>query len=199
MRVLLTGFEAFGGQKINPSAELIRDLSWLEIRDHQLHSKLLPVDYKTAWPRLLQALRDARPDVVIALGQAGGRAAVSIERVAINCMQTREHGDPQPGEKILADGPDALFATLPIDEMLNAGVRSGIKTEISNSAGTYLCNYVMYRLLTHFRYSSTRSGFIHVPYLPEQIDPQKPQPSMPLLDLKKALGPIIVASVGWAR
>jgi pyroglutamyl-peptidase len=195
MRILLTGFEAFGGQKINPSSELIRDLTWLGILDQQIHSCLLPVNYETAWPKLQSAIQNSQPDLVVALGQAGGRAAISLERIAINCMQSREHGDPKPGEKIINDGPDGLFSTLPVQSMLEAGLNSGVPTEISNSAGTYLCNYVMYRLLIHFQSSTTHAGFIHVPYLPEQVSSSKPEASMSLDDMKKALGAMLNAAV----
>ena len=206
-KVLITGFEPFHGEKINPSAELIRDLSWANtaLSDCEVESVLLPVDFDKTWPALLNKLSEFKPDVIVELGQAGGRSAVSIERIAINWQQ--EKGDTGAvgsnrqaatiGKKIVESGPDAIFSRLPIEAMLSAGRATGVPCEISNSAGTFLCNYVFYRVLEHNRFSARKSGFIHLPFLPEQASGRNPEPvSMKLTDMRLALAAILQALVG---
>ncbi len=197
-RVLITGFEPFNGARLNPSAELIRDLKWLSL-NAELSSVLLPVDYKAAWPTLEARLTEIKPDVIIQLGQASGRSAVSLERVAINWKQEKggdTGGDEQvngssPGEKIVLGAPDAIFSTLPLDKMLSAGIATNVRSEISNSAGTYLCNYVFFKTMLTYRFSPRLAGFIHLPLLPEQVDADSEKSTMRLADMKKCLSAMI--------
>jgi pyroglutamyl-peptidase len=202
-RLLITGFEPFHGARVNPSAELIRDLSWLTA-EAEVTSCLIPVDYKTAWPVLKEAIHTSKPDLIVQLGQASGRSSISLERIAINWKQERgadtgavgeQSKDISVGEKIAEDGPDGIFSTFPIDAMLKAGKQSGVACEISNSAGTFLCNYVFYKTLLEFRFSSRRIGFIHLPLLPEQLEAGVVKPTMSLGQMKKCLNAMISVAV----
>jgi pyroglutamyl-peptidase len=205
-RVLITGFEPFHGAKTNPSAKLVEDIKWLKIDPAKvdLSTLLLPVDYKTTWNVLHEKLKTYSPDVCISLGQAGGRESISLERIAINWKQdlgadtgavgegSREY---EIGKKIYQDGADGIFSSLPLAKMLKVGREIGTKCEITNSAGTFLCNYVFYKTLHQFKFSSRRAGFIHLPLLPEQIKAESPKPSMALDEMKKYLDPIIQAAM----
>ncbi len=170
MRVLLTGFEAFNHNALNPSQELLKSLSEMQKALPRLviSGVVLPVTFKEAFEKAKEQVLRFNPDAVLSLGLAGGRAKMSLERIAINCIDAEipDNIGAQPRDlKIEASGPAAYFSTLPLRQMLEA--MSAVPSEISNSAGTYVCNYLMYRLLHEFNYTSRMSGFLHLPYSSE--------------------------------
>ena len=170
--VLLTGFEPFGGETINPSWELARSLDGQLIAGHRVQARLLPCVFGEALSALNAALAETRPELVLALGQAGGRTELSLERVAINVDDARiaDNAGAQPiDEPVVADAPAAYFTTLPIKAIV-AGLRAaGYPAGVSQTAGTFVCNHVFYGLQHALRERpEVRSGFMHIPYLPEQ-------------------------------
>lgn len=171
MTILLTGFEPFGGEAINPSWELARALDGQRIGGCVVHARRLPCVFGEA-PRLLAAaLTELRPTLVLALGQAGGRSELSLERVAINVDDARiaDNAGARPVDEPVIDGaPAAYFTTLPIKAMV-AGLRAaGHPAGVSQTAGTFVCNHVFFALQHALRDDPARSGFMHIPYLPEQ-------------------------------
>ncbi|WP_434654900.1 pyroglutamyl-peptidase I [Chromobacterium violaceum] len=166
--VLLTGFEPFGGETVNPSWEAARQLDGETIAGARVHARLLPCVFGAALDELYRQLDALRPDVTIAVGQAGGRPDIAVERVAINVDDARfpDNAGRQPiDEPVVANGPAAYFSTLPIKAIV-AGLRErGLPATVSQSAGTFVCNHVMYGLLHR---GGPRAGFIHLPFLPEQ-------------------------------
>ncbi len=179
MKILVTGFEPFNGGTVNPSKQIVHHL---EAPDGvTLIKAILPVEFKKATVQLRELLREQLPDVVLSIGQAGGRAEISVERVAINIDSVKSSngrkllpdnaGDMPVDEPIEDKGAPAYFSTLPIWQIVEAIQNKGIPAGISNSAGTYVCNHVMYESLHQaaVMYPKMKSGFIHVPFLPEQI------------------------------
>ncbi len=189
--VLLTGFTPFGGERINPSWEAVRQLDGARIDGHHVIARQLPTAFGTSLQTLHEALHSCDPALVIAVGLAGGRAQVSLERVAINLVDARiaDNQGAQPIDtRVIDDGPDAFFATLPLKSMLQALRRDGIPASISYSAGTYVCNYAFYALMHALRASPTViGGFVHVPYLPQQAAGHPDAPSMSLQTMVRAL------------
>jgi pyroglutamyl-peptidase len=185
-KILLTGFEPFGGETINPAWEIARALQGERIADAEVMAHCLPCVFGTALQSLQAALQQHEPVLVLALGQAAGRNCLSLERVAINVDDARipDNAGHQPiDEPVLAQGPAAYFTSLPIKSMV-AGLRAaGHPAEISQSAGTFVCNHVFYGLQHQLRGQSARSGFLHVPLLPEQACRAAPQPSMSLASM----------------
>ncbi|KUM01629.1 pyroglutamyl-peptidase I [Chromobacterium subtsugae] len=185
--VLLTGFEPFGGETVNPSWEAVRRLDGAELGGARVFARRLPCVFGAALAALDSHLAELRPELAIAVGQAGGRPDITVERVAINVDDARiaDNAGRQPiDQPIAADGPAAYFATLPIKAIV-AGLRAqGIPASVSQTAGTFVCNHVMYGLL-HRRVP--RAGFIHIPYLPEQAAGHPGAPSMALDDCVAAL------------
>lgn len=190
-RILITGFAPFGGETVNPSWEVVRSLHGRRIGGHRVEARELPTEFAGSLRLLKKALREIRPAIVLGVGQAGGRDRLSIERVAINLNDARipDNADAQPvDEPVIAGGPAAYFCTLPIKAMLAAIEAGGIPAEISNSAGTYVCNHVAYAMahLTAGR-RSTRCGFIHIPYAPAQAARHRGAPSMHPDDVRTGL------------
>lgn len=170
--LLLTGFEPFGGEPINPSWELARALDGQQIAGATVVARRLPCVFGAALSLLEQAIAETRPVIVLALGQAGGRSELSLERIAINVDDARiaDNAGAQPvDEPVITAAPAAYFTTLPIKAMV-AGLRSaGYPAGISQTAGTFVCNHVFYGLQHGLRQRpEVRSGFMHIPYLPEQ-------------------------------
>lgn len=171
--VLLTGFEPFDGEIINPSWEMVKQLHAQHFSGAEIIACQLPCVFGRSIDVLNAAIDRYQPAVVLAVGQAGGRQRLSVERVAINVIDARiaDNNGQQPiDQRIVADGPAAYFATLPIKGMVRAMLDQGIPAEVSQTAGTFVCNQVMYGLLhrlAHEHYP-VRGGFIHVPYLPQQ-------------------------------
>ncbi len=189
--VLLTGFAPFGGEAINPSWQAVSALDGLRLRGHRILARELPVEFGSALRALRAALRETAPSLVLCVGQAGGRAQVSIERVAINIDDARipDNADASPIDtSIVAGGPAAYFATLPIKAMLADLHAAGIPAEVSQTAGTYVCNHVFYGLMHALRGKPRiRGGFIHIPYSPEQAARHPGAPSLPVETVVAAL------------
>ncbi len=173
MKVLITYFEPFGGHALNASAEAVKRLP-ATIGGQRIITVAIPTVFGKSIEVLRCAIDEHRPDVVICVGQAGSRSGITPERVAINLMDARmpDNAGNQPQDKpIEPDGPAAYFSTLPIRAMVEAMSSAGILASISNTAGTYVCNQLMYGLLhlQHTHYPNMRAGFIHVPCLSEQV------------------------------
>lgn len=174
-RVLLTGFEAFGddpsGQGLNPSALAAQALHEQQIAGHQVVAAVLPCVFGASVKVLKDLIREHRPSMVICLGQAGGRAGISLERVAINlddAPMPDNAGTVRLNTRVVPQGPTAYFSTLPIRAMLEALQHEGLPCELSSSAGHFVCNHVFYALMHTLRKNKVPSGFVHLPYLPEQ-------------------------------
>jgi len=187
--VLVTGFEPFGGEAINPSWMAAQALHGRTVAGHRLIGAQLP----TVFSRSIEVLRDLlhrhRPALVVCTGQAAGRAALSLERIAINVADARipdNDGEQPVDTPVAAGGPAAYFTSMPIKAMLAALLAEGINAEVSQTAGTFVCNHVFYGLMhelaTRHDLARTRGGFIHVPWLPGQG-----QPSMRLDEIVQGL------------
>ncbi len=187
--VLLTGFDPFGGESRNPSWLAVKAIQGRRIGGHKVVAAQLPTVFGDSLAELARLLREHRPALVICVGQAGGRAAISLERIAINVNDARiaDNAAAQPVDTpVVAGGPAAYFTTLPIKAMLLALQREGIAAEVSQTAGTFVCNHVFYGLMhqlaTRRGFKRVRGGFVHVPWLPEQG-----QPSMSTDELVRGL------------
>jgi len=187
--ILITGFDAFGGAELNPSWLAVKALQGRQILGHKVVAARLPTVYGESLRSLNQLLRLHRPALVVCVGQAGGRAAISLERVAINVDDApiADNAGAQPVDLSVVPGaPAAYFSTLPIKAMLVALQREGLPAEVSQTAGTFVCNHVffglMHTLANHRLLRRTIGGFVHVPWLPEQG-----APNMPLEDVVRGL------------
>lgn len=172
-RILLTGFEPFNGARINPSQQVVDALAEERIEEAYIVSRVLPCVFGEAVRRLQEAIDEERPDVVICLGQAGGRPDITPERIAINIDDAPipdNQGNQPIDQPIVSDGPPAYWSKLPIKRIVAELRKLGISASVSNTAGTYVCNHLFYGLmhLIHTRYPQIRGGFIHIPFLPEQ-------------------------------
>ena len=191
--VLLTGFEPFDGAAINPSWEAVRQLDGWSGDGFCVVARQLPCVFGRAAEAMRAAVDAVRPDVAIAVGQAGGRPELSIERIAINVDDARipDNAGRQPVDQpVVASGPAAYFTTLPIKAMAAAIREQGIKAGVSQTAGTFVCNHVFYALMHHLRgrAGAAKAGFIHVPFLPEQAARQAaPAPAMTLDEIVAGL------------
>ena len=170
--ILVTGFEPFNGDKLNPSWLIAQQLHGELIHGAAVRALQLPTVFDQALAVLREALRRQRPSLVLALGLAGGRAALSLERVAINVNDARipDNAAAQPIDTpVLAGAPAAYFSTLPIKAMAVALRGADVPAEVSQTAGTFVCNHVFFGLMhTLRRRKGVRAGFMHVPYLPQQ-------------------------------
>jgi len=182
--ILLTGFEPFGGETINPSWELARALDGETIAGHKIVAIQLPCVFGASVKTVQDAIATLDPVLVLAIGQAGDRSHMSLERVAINIDDARipDNAGAQPVDTAIVPGaPSAYFSSLPIKPMLDALRLAGIPAEISQSAGTYVCNHVFYGLMHALdERTGTRGGFLHIPYLPEQAVRHAGAPSLSL-------------------
>lgn len=190
--VLITAFEPFEGETINPSWEAVRQLDGKVIGGAKVVARQLPVVFGHALEKLWQAMDEIQPQRILAVGQAGGRSDFSVERVAINVDDARipDNQNNQPvDEPVINDGPAAYFSTLPIKAIVAAVREAGIPASVSQTAGTFVCNHVMYGLLhrLHTRENAARGGFIHLPYLPEQAVKHPGAPSMAAASVIQAL------------
>lgn len=199
MKILVTGFDPFGGETINPAIEAVKRLP-----DIILDAKIIKLEIPTVFHTSLQVIKEAinqhDPDVILSIGQAGGRTDLTIERIGINCDDARipdNKGNQMVDEPVFADGPAAYFVNLPIKAMVNHIQASGIPASVSNSAGTFVCNHVTYgvRHMIETAYQGKRSGFIHIPYLPSQVIDKKGQPSMDLATIVEGLTKAIEAII----
>lgn len=184
-RVLVTGFEPFEQDTVNPSWEVARALHGAVIEGAEVHAVQLPCVFGRAIERLDQALADVQPTLVIGLGLAGGRAEWTPERVAINVDDARipDNAGGQPIDApVVMDAPAAYFSTLPIKAIVHALRDAGVPASVSQTAGTFVCNHVFYAAMhaAARRGGAMRAGFIHIPYLPEQAARHDGAPSLPL-------------------
>jgi len=186
---LLTGFEPFDGDSVNPSGEVAKQLDGRVIGDAVVRSVILPVQHEAARARVAPLLDAPELAALVHLGLAGGRARVSLERVAVNVMDYSRpdaHGQVLSGVACVDDGPAAYFSTLPLRALLAALTAEGIPATISNTAGTYLCNDISYTTLHALtcRGRSIPTGFIHLPYLPSMVSAhalEEPSRDLPLM------------------
>ncbi|CND99486.1 pyroglutamyl-peptidase I [Yersinia nurmii] len=181
--VLITGFEPFGGERVNPSWEVVKQLNDMQLSGVRVVAHQLPCAFGEALTSLNAAIDATQPALVLAIGQAGGRADITIERVAINVDDARiadNLGQQPVDQPIVPDGPAAYFTRLPIKAMVQGIREAGIPASVSQTAGTYVCNHVMYGLLhrLHQQDNEVKGGFIHIPYLPEQAVNHPGSPSM---------------------
>jgi len=177
-KILLTGFEPFGTASSNPSGEIVKQIS-----GDNIVTAILPVAYTQSAQQLLTLIAEHNPDVVICLGQAEGRAAITPEKVAINLDDARladNEGVLRNDVKILIDGPAAYFSTLPVKEIAEAIKAVGVSAAVSLSAGAFLCNHVFYVAQHKFLGTHVRSGFVHVPLMDSQAAEFPGLPTMPL-------------------
>jgi len=201
--VLVTGFEPFGGDARNPSWEICERLPG-SIAGLRVEVQRVPCEFLRSIQIVAEAIERHRPALVVCLGLAGGRSQLSVERVAINTDDARipdNAGERPIDEPIAPDGPPAYFATLPVKAMVAAMRKAGVPAEVSNSAGTYVCNHVMYGVL-HFIAASgkrARAGFIHVPYAEDQTLEKPGTPAMALATMVKGVEAAIAAAQATAR
>ena len=183
--VLITGFEPFGGEEINPSWEAVSRLPD-KIGDYSVSKLLIPVVFKEAADLIISVACDISPDAIISVGQAGGRDAITPEIIGINLRHGQipdNKGFKPEDEPIIQGGKAAYFSTLPVRKITEAIKNEGIPSRVSYSAGAYVCNDVLYTLLKHYNGSKTKVGFIHIPYSREQ----NKEPSMDLSLIIKGL------------
>ena len=191
MRILLTGFEPFGKATLNPSSEIVKQIS-----GDNIVTAILPVAYAQSAEKLLALIAEHNPDVVISLGQAEGRTHISPEQIAINLDDARladNEGVIRNEVPIIAGGPVAYESTLPIKEIVKAINDAGVPAAISLSAGAFLCNHVFYVAQDHFKGTKVRSGFVHVPLMDEQAGEFPGLPTMPLDQMVKAVRTMLEA------
>lgn len=197
--VLVTGFEPFDGEGLNPSWEICKALP-ASIGAARVHTLRVPTVFRAAIESVAAEVERLSPDVVLCLGQAGGRPALSVERVGINVDDARipDNAGAQPiDQPIAANGPAAYFATVPVKAMV-AGIReAGVPAAVSNSAGTFVCNHLLYGVLHYLAASgrAARAGFIHVPWLDTQAAGRAGAPSMALATMVRGVEAAVAAAV----
>ncbi len=191
MKILVTGFDPFGGEKINPAIESVKKLP-----DTILGAEIIKLEIPTVIGKSVEKIREKieeiNPDVVLSIGQAGGRPDITVERVGINCDDCRikdNEGNQPIDEEVVKGGPAAYFSTLPIKAMVENIKAHSIPASVSNTAGTFICNHVLYGVchIQATKYPKMRTGFIHIPFLPEQVIDKKSMPSMSLATITDAL------------
>lgn len=184
MKILITAFDPFGGDKTNPALEAVK-LMPATIAGAEIVRLEVPTVFHKSAQVLKEALEKERLDYVLSVGQAGGRFEMTPERVAINCDDARiadNEGNQPIDVPVQADGEAAYFSQLPVKAMVAAMREAGVPASLSNTAGTFVCNHLMYQglYLTHKEFKTTKAGFIHVPFLPEQVMNRPQTPSMSL-------------------
>ena len=219
-KLLLTAFTPFDGERINPALEAVK-----LVKDKIGNLEIVKLEVPTVFGKSIETVREAiereKPDFVLSIGQAGGRAEITPERVAINLNDARipdNEGNQPIDEPIFPDGENAYFSTLPVKAMVEAIRKEGLPSSLSNSAGTYVCNHLMYGVLYYLdknyslkkksfterdtssllfseeeSSSVVKAGFIHVPYIPEQVKDKKEMPALPLSDIVRGLEAAILA------
>ncbi|MBU8566235.1 pyroglutamyl-peptidase I [Virgibacillus pantothenticus] len=196
-KVLLTGFSAFLDNPINPTEEIAEKLDGEKIQDHEVVGRKLPVAFMQAGKQLISYIEEIEPDAIISLGLAAGRTAITPERIAINCNDgPKDNSGYQPnGEVIVDDGADGYFSTLPLQEIIATLHAEKLPAKVSNTAGTYVCNNVMYHALHFVKKQNlpTPAGFIHLP-ASHELALKKELPSWSQFDLINAVK-IIIASL----
>lgn len=199
MKVLVTGFDPFGGESINPAWEAVKVIKD-EIAGAEIVKMQIPTVVGKSIAKIHDKMTEINPDIVIAVGQAGGRFGVTPERVAINVTDARipdNEGNQPIDEPIFADGDAAYFSNLPVKAMVQEIKNAGYPSVLSNTAGTYICNHVMYGILYYIQkeFPNVRGGFIHVPYAASQVVNKPGTASMAIADITAALEAAIKAAV----
>jgi pyroglutamyl-peptidase len=172
--ILVTGFEAFGAHKSNPSEELAHAVDGRRIGEHVVRGVVLPVHHRDAATRVTELLAELNPDAIVHVGLAEARARLAVERVAVNVMDfslADNAGYQAAGEPCVVDGPAAYFATIPVREIVAALTAEDVPAYVSNTAGTYLCNQTLYSTLHTIACTGrrTRVGFMHLPLSPAMV------------------------------
>ena len=203
MKVLITGFDPFGGETMNPAWEAVKLLKD-EIGGAQIIKLQIPTVVGKSIQKIHEKMQEIHPDIVISVGQAGGRFGVTPERVAINVTDARipDNEGNQPNDvPIFEDGDTAYFSDLPVKAMVQAIKHAGYPSVLSNSAGTYICNHVMYGILYYIQkeFPGVRGGFIHVPYATAQVVDKPQTPSMSLADIAASLEAAVEAAVSCEK
>ncbi len=203
MKVLITGFDPFGGETMNPAWEAVKLLKD-EIGGAQIIKLQIPTVVGKSIQKIHEKMQEIHPDIVISVGQAGGRFGVTPERVAINVTDARipdNEGNQPIDVPIFEDGDTAYFSNLPVKAMVQAIKHAGYPSVLSNSAGTYICNHVMYGILYCIQkeFPGVRGGFIHVPYATAQVVDKPQTPSMSLADIAASLEAAVEAAVSCEK
>lgn len=188
MKILVTGFDPFDGDSVNPALELIKQLPE-EIDGCEIITLEVPTVFHKSIQVIKQAIDTQHPDAVLSVGQAGGRVDMTVERIGINCDDARipdNEGNSPVDEKVFEDGDDAYLLTLPVKAMVKAIQDAGVPASVSNTAGTFVCNHVAYGVayLAKKYYPDMKTGFMHIPFLPYQAAEKRGMPSMSLESLK---------------
>ena len=191
MNILVAAFDPFGGEDINPALEAVKSLDDT-IGDHQIAKLEIPTVFHKSKQVIEQELEQQNYDAVLVIGQAGGRFELTPERIGINVDDARipDNEKNQPiDQSIQAEGEAAYFSNMPVKRMVEAIKGAGVPARLSNTAGTFVCNHILYQLgyIQATRFSNIRFGFIHVPYVPEQVTDKPNQPSMSLETMVKGL------------
>ncbi len=202
MKILITGFDPFGGEKVNPSFEAIKLLPDV-IEDATIIKVQIPTVFKKSYQVLREEIVKHSPDIVVCVGQAGGTNAIRIERVAINIDDARiadNEGNQPIDERIFEAGENAYFSTLPVKGIVDENKKDNIPCIVSNTAGTYVCNHIFYSLMYGIAkdFPNIRGGFIHVPYIKEQVK-NIDTPFMELEDITRGLKNTVIASLKYSE
>ena len=199
MKILVTGFDPFGGEPINPAIESVKRLPD-NIAGSEIIKLEIPTVRKKSLEKIEKAINEHNPDVILSIGQAGGRFDISIERIGINLDDFRipdNEGNQIIDEPIFPDGENSYFVKLPVKAMVQNVQKNNIPASVSYTAGTFVCNHVLYGVLylIEKKYKGKKSGFIHIPFLPEQVVDKRNTPSMELSTIVKGLTAAIEAIV----
>lgn len=191
MKILVTGFDPFGGESINPAWEAVKNIPDT-VEDMEVIKVQIPTVFRKSIDTVLEAAKEHNPDVILCVGQAGGRYDMTVERVAINLDDARikdNEGNQPIDLPVYEDGESAYFTSLPIKAMVEEMKKSGSPASVSNTAGTFVCNHIMYAVLYHIDKNSIakKGGFIHVPYIPAQVVDKKNMPYMETFRITEAL------------
>jgi len=198
MKALVTGFDPFGGDSVNPSSLAVSRLK-TKIGPVSVSTAVLPTSYARSAAVLRDAIEETRPGIVLCVGQAGGRTELSLERVGINVQDARipDNDRHQPIDlPVRADGPAAYFATLPVKACVAEMRKAGLPAGVSNTAGTFVCNHILYSLMDIIAShpGNMRGGFLHIPYVPEQVARLGGAPSMAVDDIVRGIEIIVATS-----
>lgn len=200
MKILVTGFDPFGGEPTNPAIESVKRIDD-NIEGAEIIKLEIPTVFHKAADVVEEKIKEVKPDVVLSIGQAGGRYGIAVERVAINQDDARieDNEGNQPIDVVIReDGAPAYFSTLPIKAMVEEIKKENLPANVSNTAGTFVCNHIMYQdLYLAEKYDNIKAGFIHVPFLTEQVVDKKDTASMSLEDIVKGLNAAIRAIVKY--
>ena len=203
MKVLVTGFDPFGGEKLNPALEAIKSLP-AQIQGAEVRWLEVPTVFYKSAKILEEEIRLYQPDIVLCVGQAGGRKGLTPERVAINQDDARipdNEGNQPIDRPIQLDGPPAYFSSLPIKAMVQAIKEEGLTASVSNTAGTFVCNHLMYQVLylVEKEFPNIKAGFMHIPYMAEQVVDKPHAPAMDLVDIVRGIEAAIRAIIEYGE